>query len=638
MRSVSRARGLRLPLLALAWAAAVHAAPGRAGAQEQAQDSTRRAELAARPVILDELVVTAARRVQRLADAPVAIELITRAEILHSGASDLSTALAERTGIQLSGGRPFGEGAMLQGFSSERVLVLVDGQPLGGRVAGTLDLSRIPIAAVERVEVVKGSQSALYGTDAMGGVINVITRQPRIGGWGADGELVTGTSGRIDAAGTLRGSLGRVGLIAEGGRRATHSAPGRADQTGAVSERWDGQARASWAPSSAWKVDAGVRGFDETQRWLTGQLFYFVDNTQRSGRLAATWTGGDARLGSTLYFTDFSHLFRRALTEAPAGPEGEAESQRLARAELLLNLDRGLDLSREARSSDRMEGHSRTLHTVDPYLQASWSRGPVHLVSGLRLAWSEQWGGALTPRVALMVRPVPALALRASAGRGYRAPNFEELYLEFLNVGPGFGYLVRGNPDLRAETSTTLSLGADWSSTRGFLRGQLFDNHFDDFIENHVRGDSSGVTVYTYGNVARGITRGAEFEAGFNWIGGRAEAGYGHVRTRDLGGEQPLLGRPGNSGRLSVQQALPLLGLRGSAAATYTGSTPIRHTEARTVSRDGFFRFDARLARSLPHGFEMSLGGRNLLDARPEEWPGYVGRHLYAGLAWRGEP
>src|SRR5690606_1893325 len=103
---------------------------------------------------------------------------VSRETIEATGAADLAAVLTEQTGIQFQAGMPSGAGIMLQGLSSERVLVLVDGRPLTGRIAGNFDLARIPSDIVERIEVVKGPQSALYGSEAMGGVVNIITRRP----------------------------------------------------------------------------------------------------------------------------------------------------------------------------------------------------------------------------------------------------------------------------------------------------------------------------------------------------------------------------------------------------------------------------------------------------------------------------
>ena len=96
-----------------------------------------------RPVNLGAIIVTAGRRLQRLADAVVATEVVSGREIRESGASDIGAVLTERTGIDLAGGHPNGAGAMLQGLDAERLLVLIDGQPFIGRMSGQVDLSRL---------------------------------------------------------------------------------------------------------------------------------------------------------------------------------------------------------------------------------------------------------------------------------------------------------------------------------------------------------------------------------------------------------------------------------------------------------------------------------------------------------------
>ena len=105
--------------------------------------------LTPRALALDAMVVTASRRLQPLKDVPVATEVINASELKQSGSSDLASVLVERTGITVEGGHPVGAGVMLQGLGSERVLVLVDGQPMVGRISGKLDLSRVPTSMIE---------------------------------------------------------------------------------------------------------------------------------------------------------------------------------------------------------------------------------------------------------------------------------------------------------------------------------------------------------------------------------------------------------------------------------------------------------------------------------------------------------
>lgn len=601
--------------------------------------------LTPRPVSLDAVVVTAGRRRQRLADVPVATEVISRREIRETGAADVAAVLVERTGVQLQGNTPVGAGVMLQGLGSERVLVLMDGQPFIGRIAGAIDLSRLSTAMIERLEVVKGPQSTLYGSEAMGGVVNVITRRPTGAAWGAGGALTAGSQGRfdIDAHGNVR--LGAVTALGDVGRRTVERVAGAPDEAGAWAERWDGLVKVRWAPEREGRpvVEGSAFFLDERQRWKGGQLFQFADNQQWAGRVGATWEWGAHRLRPALYATGFDHLSRSASAEEPVEGTGERETQRLLEAELVYDvglgehgLDVGVEARREVIRSDRVTGGERTAHTLEPFLQATLAWGALRLVPGARLTWSEQWGTHATPKLAALYRPAPSLALRASFGRGFREPAFKEQYMEFLNIGPGFGYTVRGNPDLGPETSRNVSAGIEWAGEHVYLRAQVFDNRFDDFIETQAVGDSSGITVFTYGNIEDGWTRGAELEAGLTWRAVRAELGYSLLRAERADTGEPLLGRPQSSGRASLAYAHPV-GLRATATGVFTGETPMQRTAAGTEWRDGFLRFDLRLAQELPGGFDLSVGLDNVLDERPADWPGFTGRRFYTGLSWRHE-
>ena len=86
--------------------------------------------------------------------------------------------------------------------------------------------------------------------------------------------------------------------------------------------------------------------------------------------------------------------------------------------------------------------------------------------------------------------------------------------MEFLNLVAGAGYTVRGNPDLKPEGSTNFSIGAEWSGGSSFVRGSMYHNELDDFVETRLASDSSGISMFTYGNIATGWTRGGDVEVG----------------------------------------------------------------------------------------------------------------------------
>lgn len=596
--------------------------------------------LTPKPLSLDAVVVTAGRHRQKLADVPVATEVVSREQIEQSGGADLSTALLTRSGIELQGGHPAGTGVMIQGLGSERVLVLLDGQPFIGRIAGAIDLSRIPSSMVERVEVVKGPQSTLYGSEAMGGVVNIVTRSPAADQWQARGGLTAGGQGRRDVQIGLQGSLRSVTSVLELGRRGVDLAPGISNPTGADVGRWDGMLKVGWAtPLDGVSLNASVVVLDESQRWKSGQLFQFADNVQRSARVGAKAERGVHEFSTNFFATTFDHLSRTGRSAEPLSGTGESETQRLGEFEALYTLTRasvsvtaGAELRRESIHSDRVVDARRQLDGAELFGEARWDLGLLTIAPGLRMSDVGDWGRHTTPRVAVLLRPVPRLGLRLAVGEGFRAPAFKELAMAFLNVGPGFAYAVRGNPDLKPETSRNVTASAEWAGDRFYVRAQGFRNTFDGFIETRLVGDSSGVSVYTYENVEHGYTAGGEVEAGLTWRGWRGEASYSRLTAKDQATGEALLGRPKESGSLSVAYARPS-GLRATVRTTFTGPTAMERTEHGVSWRDSFLRSDVRVSQSLPRGMSLSGGINNVFDEVSPEWPGFTGRHVYLGLS-----
>lgn len=609
------------------------------------REGTLVVELEPTALALDQIVVTGSRREQRLADVAVPTEIVSRETIEATGAADLAAVLTEQTGIQFEAGMPSGAGIMLQGLSSERVLVLVDGRPLAGRIAGNFDLARIPSDIVERIEVVKGPQSALYGSEAMGGVVNVITRRPAAAELGGAARITAGSEGRFDAGVTGNVAAGDFAGVIDVGRRTVDLAPGRAAADGALSERLDVSARAGWAPAGSWEVDAALLVLDERQRWPSGGAMNdFADNAVIDASLGATFTAGMHRLRPAVHLSHFDHLARRSSLAQPIAGTGDRQTQQLLEAELLysgplagLMVDGGVEVKEERITSTdgRIGDGARTLLSAEPFVQADWSSDRVSIVPGARLSWNERWGTTLTPRIAVRYRLRDDLSIRAAAGRGFRSPDFKELYLQFQNDAASPPYAVYGNPDLRPEHSTNLTTAVEWTGVTVYARAQGFWNELHDFIETRPVAGGGGVAQYRYGNVSRGRTWGAEAEAGLVLAPVRIETGYAWLGTEDRDTGEPLLGRPEHSARLSVGFA-PTPKFRTTITAVHTGATPMERAGDGTITseREAWSRLDVRLARQLPAGLEAVLGADNVFDSRPDRWADAVGRRWYAGLRW----
>ena len=150
-------------------------------------------------MMLETVVVTGSRTEHLLAEAPVATQVITREDIEDSGAQNAADLIEEQPGISIE--RSYrGSGVQLQGLDAKYVLVLVDGARIPGRIGGAIDLERISVENIERIEIVKGPSSALYGSDSLGGVVNIITRssqKPLL----AETHLTYGSFNALDLSG-----------------------------------------------------------------------------------------------------------------------------------------------------------------------------------------------------------------------------------------------------------------------------------------------------------------------------------------------------------------------------------------------------------------------------------------------------
>ncbi len=161
---------------------------------------------------LDEVVITATRTLRQLSSLPLPAQMISKKEIKSINSVRLIDILNEQTGLVTVPDYGGGEGIQLQGMDSQYTLILIDGVPLVGRLAGTLDLSRISVGNIKQIEVVKGASSSLYGNEALGGVINIITEKPK---WGLRGDAyLRGDSfSTLDMGGTINYKEDNLGLM-----------------------------------------------------------------------------------------------------------------------------------------------------------------------------------------------------------------------------------------------------------------------------------------------------------------------------------------------------------------------------------------------------------------------------------------
>jgi outer membrane receptor for ferrienterochelin and colicins len=407
------------------------------------------------------------------------------------------------------------------------------------------------------------------------------------------------------------------------------------------SRRGNGSIRARWDYDSAKRLELNALTVIERQRYRTGQLFHFGDNVQTAMHLGAHNDGRLDRVSATLSASTFDHLSRASTRDVPASDSGARDKQRLVQGELNWSsarwttlVDAGVAVRREWIDADRLAANTEAIVGVEPFAQATLQLGSFLVTPGARLSWSDRWGEFFAPRLAFLTRPREDLAIRGSIGRGYRAPDFKELYLSFVNDAAG--YAVYGNPDLRPERSTSVSLGAEWTGATTFVRATGFNASYHDFIET-LAPDPNG--VFTYANVASGWSRGFELEGGLLVREWRLETAAEALWTQDESTGSSLLGRPPVTIRGSVVSP-DFWSTNLTLKVSYIGKTPISRDPDGTVTeyRQAFPQVNARLARQIGSRMELSGEVTNILDRRlGADWPGFTGRTFSLGLRWRTE-
>jgi outer membrane receptor for ferrienterochelin and colicins len=608
-----------------------------------------RIELEPDPLELESVLVTAAGRAQRRSEISVPIAQVSLEEIRAQSPPSVESLLAEMPGLQSQSSPPTGSNIMIRGIGESRVLVLIDGQPASGALLENRDLSRMSLAAVDRVEVVKGPLSSLYGSDALGGVINIVTTDPEAG-FAADARALSGGGGRYEADVTLSGG-GDFRYRATGSWRQQDQVPGLDDASGAFARVWDARSTMRYAGFDRVTLRADVSFLRERQKWPVGGGFSgFNDNTGVTAWTQGTFLHGPGEWSARVFGQDYDHLYRSARGDAPiAGANENIQKEQYWKATVAYGaslgahrLDVGMEGSKRAiESPDKILEDRAADDQFELFAQDAWTLGIATISGGLRATFNDRWGNTASPTVGVTALPNSSLRMRAVLGRGFRAPSFKELAWDFANLGAG--YTVQGNPDLRPETSWNVTAGVDWAPSAWVSVGlEGYTNLIDDLIESAFVGNNpSGLLVYSPRNFSRARTRGVETNASSRFGAWEVRAEYAYLDARSLDDDLPLDRRAKHSGRVRAGRSLPVLdGLLVHASLRGTGAAPIVGPDASGITavigrQDRFVSLDVQATAQLPSSLRMVLGVDNLLDARPAGWQAVVERRFRVGLEAR---
>lgn len=444
---------------------------GPAAAQDTGTEGQRATELER------ILVTTPLRRESSLERSTSSVTVVGEEDIRQSAAPDLTSLLKSYPGVTVTtnGGMGADSSVSLRGATAAQTLVLVNGVRAASATSGTVNLSSIPLASIERIEIAKGGHSAQYGADAIGGIINIITKQ---GGVCADGRKSCGTltagvlhpwggylSGNVQGQteGGIDYSFGAQGLGTEGYDFTLPTTWGHEPDKDGFRQ---GSVNFSLSKDLDWgRVYANglyARGRNQYDRQPANQ----ADTNNFSGRLGAridhseSWSSTVELMSALDYASNFG-----------PGVKGDdfdtlrygilASTQKMFEVgEARHTLSGGVEAYRDSvdGTSISSAAYARTKRSLTGVFgQYSFEYQALTIDSGLRYDHDEQFGGATTYNVGASYEMTDGLVARASYATGFRAPTFNDLYYPdpFLS----------GNPNLRPEKSRSYEVGLNWQAT-----------------------------------------------------------------------------------------------------------------------------------------------------------------------------
>jgi outer membrane receptor for ferrienterochelin and colicins len=505
--------------------------------------SARHSTDSLRTIQANQVVVTGTRNEIRLKDSPVRVEVIGKERLTNTAMADLGDVLKEQTGLVLTG--TVRSGIQMNGLGPDYTLILIDGQPVIGRVAGVLDLTRLSIGNVERIEVVKGPMSSMYGSEALAGVVNIITKRPDDG---FNGNVLLQSLSRGPTE--IRTELGygsdslEVSGFVNYKQQAPFSLPlGTASIPYAGFEDGTAQAKLQWRFHRGWKATQWIRGFRSVSNGafiesVAGQIAQNSGSVIQSDVSTTTsleYALGRARLNMTAYGSVYNERYNFDTIQGDAGTIDDLRRRigRLyAQYDVSFNTSNRLMLGGEFLYDDIAGSRYRDSSGSTPLYRTGvafvqWEGLPTSWISYVlssRLDHNSVYGTAISPRFSLLWKPNGHLRVSGSIGSGFKAPDFRQLFVTFSNRLAGAGYDLIGaqrlGVALEPERSVSYDAGLRYedghrqltSSTSLLYNAEIrgFRNDLSNLIEFYYVKSINGRDVYSYRNVAQAYTQGIE--------------------------------------------------------------------------------------------------------------------------------
>ncbi len=580
------------------------------------------------------------------------IKTIDRKKIDEMGANNLRDVLTNQLNMRISQDNVLGSTTSINGISGQNIKILIDGVPVIGRMNGNVDLSQINLNNIERVEIVEGPMSVVYGSDALGGVIHLITKRKVKETFNYVLNGFYESNGTYNADGRFAFSTKNIEMNLSGGRNFFDGYD--------PNYQWQNRTM-QWKPRTQYFSDNSISiKIKQSKQTLYGNFFdevitnrgkptvtpysaYGFDEFYKTRRWALglqsdVYLKGNNQLQFINSFSHFRRLkntYRKDLTTGQSDITPSLADHDTSVFYLLLfrgvftntqlkqfQFQAGYDFNIEFAKGERLENNSQNIQDYAVYTTLQYSPiEKITLKAGVRAAYNTRYGTPVVPSFNFKYSINKTLSLRASYAMGFRAPSLKELSLLFVDIN----HNIQGNSSLKAERShnaqVELSYEQKTKDLKFSVRPSFFFNHLYNMISLALVDPSQ--QLYSYINVDKFQSIGANLNAGishkyFDWQMGAAYTGRYNSLSENM--NVPHFGwSPEISSSLSVN--IPKIFTSIAAFYKFNGMVPgyalDANNEAYQTAIQSYSMLDASVTvRLWKERFTVSAGAKNILNVK----------------------
>lgn len=605
---------------------------------------------------LSEIVVTSQYVPTQVEQSVQKMQVIDKEKIQQMGAVNLKDVLSNQLNVRLQQDNILGSGMSLQGISGENIKILMDGVPIIGRLNGSIDLSQVNLNNVERIEFIEGPLSVQYGSNALAGTINIITKNS------STKKIIAGLTTYYESIGTYNINADVTSYFKHhqiqlsGGRNYFDGwNPSQVDFYLSKPQIADSNRYKQWKPKEQYffnvgyqysfkKLNLGFKSsyFDEkiTNRGYPrapyGESsfddYYYTKRIDNhiflNGKISQKWSVN--ALTAYNYYSRIKKTVYKDLTTLDEVLSGSSDQDTsnftlfMSRASFTcvrdsakLNYEVGYDVNYESALGKRIENQLQYMGDYAAFVTLEYKPiSSLVIKPGLRYSYNTAYTTPLTPLLNIKYALNEHHTLRASYARGFRAPSLKELYFMFVDIN----HNIVGNQNLKSEQSNNFSLSYNYRTTINTCRFKIDASVFYNDIFNLITLAQTSATQYSYVNIGKYKTMGLQLGNTLKWKRFMLQTGLTYT---------------GRYNELSENESVPTFNYSPEAQANatykfikpkltlavfykYNGKLPgyaLIDTEVKQTSLADYQLLDATVSRLFwKDRIALSIGCKNMFD------------------------